>query len=77
MPKWSIIHLGGASSTAEFPILSEFKGVKLFYKKNKPTWQMPFVRLFLKGGSLLRIIIFAPIKGKEAVVTYAKAFKEA
>ena len=34
LPKWEIIHLGGASSDKEFPILSEFKGIKLFYKKN-------------------------------------------
>jgi hypothetical protein len=77
LPKWNITHLGGASSTAEFPILSEYKGVKLFYKKNKPTWQMPLVRLFLKGGAALRILLFGLIKGKGAAITYAKAFKAA
>ena len=77
LPEWSITHLGGASSTAEFPILSEYKGVKLFYKKNKPAWQMPFVRLFLKGGAVLRIFLFGLIKGKGAATTYAKAFKAA
>jgi GT2 family glycosyltransferase len=77
LPKWNIVHLGGASSTSEFPILSEYKGVKLFYKKNKPAWQMPLVRLFLKGGAALRIPIYGLIKGKEAAITYAKAFKAA
>ncbi|MEJ2441351.1 MAG: glycosyltransferase family 2 protein [Patescibacteria group bacterium] len=77
LPKWDITHLGGASSTKEFPILSEFKGVKTFYKKNKPEWQMPIARLFLKGGAFLRILFFGLLKGKEAAVVYAKAFKEA
>ena len=77
LPKWDITHLGGASSTSEFPILSEYKGVKLFYKKNKPAWQMPLVRLFLKGGAALRVPLFGLIKGKEAVTTYAKAFRAA
>ncbi len=77
LPKWNIIHLGGASSTSEFPILSEYKGIKLFYRKNKPGWQMPLVRLFLKGGAALRIPFFGLIKGKEAAKTYAKAFKAA
>ncbi len=77
LPKWNITHLGGASSTAEFPILSEFKGIKTFYKKNKPGWQMPVVRFFLKGGAAFRILFFGLLKGKEAAITYAKAFKEA
>lgn len=77
LPKWNITHLGGASSTSEFPILSEYKGVKLFYKKNKPAWQMPLVRLFLKGGAVLRMLLFGLIKGKEAAIIYAKAFKAA
>ena len=77
LPEWNIVHFGGASSTAEFPILGEYKGVKLFYKKNKPAWQMPLVRLFLKGGAVLRILLFGLIKGKEAAKTYANAFKVA
>lgn len=77
LPKWSITHLGGASSTTEFSILSEYKGMKLFYKKHKPSWQMPFLRIFLKGGSFLRIMIFGVIKGKEVAKVYAKAFMQA
>ncbi len=77
LPKWSIVHYGGASSTAEFPILSEYKGIKIFYKKHKPSWQTPVLRMFLKSGAFLRIILFGILKGKEAAKTYAKAFKEA
>lgn len=77
LPDWSITHLGGASSTAEFPILSEYKGVKLFYKKRMPSWQFPILRLFLKGGALARVVLFSLLKGKEAAVTYVKAYREA
>jgi len=77
LPKWSIIHLGGASSTSEYPIISEFKGVKLFYSKNKPAWQTSLLRIFLKGGAAIRIVLYCLLKGKEAAKTYAKAFKAA
>ena len=77
LPKWSITHLGGASSTAEFPIVSEYKGIKIFYKKHNPPWQFFFLRLFLKGGAILRMIIFGAIKGKEAMGSYAKAYQVA
>jgi GT2 family glycosyltransferase len=75
LPKWEIIHLGGASSTKEFPILSEYKGMKLFYQKNMPLWQYPFLRLFMKSGAFLRALIFGLIEGKEAHRVYVKAFK--
>lgn len=76
-PKWSIVHLGGTSSNAEYPIISEYKSLKLFYKKHFPSWQYPLLRFFLKTGALLRIIAFCILSGKEAATTYAKAFREA
>lgn len=75
LPKWTIIHYGGASSTREFPILSEFKGIKIFFKKYKPNWQYPLLRLILKIGSLGRAMLFGIIEGKESASIYAKAFK--
>lgn len=77
LPRWKIIHYGGASSTREFPILSEYKGIKTFYRKHKPEWQTPLLRLFLKMGAFIRIFLFGALKGKEAAVTYVKAFSEA
>ncbi len=68
-PKWSITHLGGASSKKEFPLISEYKGIKIFYKKHYPKWQYPIMRILLKMGAVWRI----PIFGK----TYVKAFTEA
>jgi GT2 family glycosyltransferase len=66
IPNWSIIHLGGSSGTREKTIISEFEGVKMFYKKHRPKWQYPFLRLILKAGCLPRILISPKI--------YAKAF---
>ena len=77
LPKWQIIHLGGASGSTGYPIIAEFKGVKLFYKKHYPGWQYPILRLFLKLGALIRMVIFGILDGKESAKTYAKAFIEA
>jgi len=74
LPQWSIVHLGGASSTKEFPILSEIKGIKIFYSKHKPEFQQKILRLFLKCGMFLRMMLFGVIKGKEEAKLYAKAF---
>ena len=74
-PSFAITHLGGASSTAEFPILSEYKGIKMFYKKHFPLWQFWILRLFLKLGAMVRVFIFGILKGKEAARTYAKALR--
>ncbi len=75
-PKWSITHLGGASSkTSEFSLINEYEGVKKFYKKHYPSWQYPLLRLFLKIGALGRIVLFGMIEGGGSAKTYAKAFK--
>jgi len=66
LPKWSIIHFGGASSVKEFSLINEVKGLKIFYNKHMASWQFPILRFLLKVGALIRI----PIFGK----TYAKIF---
>jgi GT2 family glycosyltransferase len=75
LPRWSIVHLGGASSVSEFPIVSEYKGVKTFYKKHMPPWQTPILRILLKKGALLRMILFGLLKGGQWAKIYAKAFR--
>lgn len=69
LPQFSITHLGSASGTRELSVISEYDGVKRFFKKFYPSWQLPIVRLFLKIGSLWRLLLFGRI--------YARAFKEA
>ena len=78
LPKWSITHLGGASSKIdEFPLLAEYTGIKKFYKKFYPTWQYPTLRFLLKLGSLGRIVLFGILEGRKGANTYLKAFSEA
>lgn len=77
LPKWSIVHYGGASSTAEFPLINEVKGLKTFYRKHRPAWQLGILRLFMKAGALLRIFVFGLLKGPKAALTYAKIFATA
>lgn len=53
-----IIHLGGASATSRLdPILNEYKGIISFFKKHKPLWQYPIVKLLLRINALIRAII--------------------
>jgi len=53
-----IIHLGGASAVSRMdPILNEYRGFISFFKKHKPHWQLPIVRLLLKINALIRFII--------------------
>lgn len=73
-PQWSITHYGGASGTSEFTLLSEYKGIKTFFRKHMPVWQIPILRFCLKMGALLRMILFGAVKGFGVTKIYAKAF---
>lgn len=75
IPSLAISHIGGVSSPSEFPILSEYKGIKIFYRKHMPAWQMPVVRFFLKVGAVLRIFLLGTLKGGVYAKAYAKAFQ--
>lgn len=74
LPKWDIIHYGGASGTSEFAILSEYKGIKIFYSKHYPSWQLPVLIFTLKLGAFFRIILYCLMKGSGVAKIYAKAF---
>jgi len=76
-PKWSVLHFGGASGTREKTILGEFRGIKKFYRKHFPKWQMVPLRMILKAGALARMLVFGIIEGRESFEIYAKAFIEA
>ena len=78
LPKWSITHYGGASGkTGGSSIISEYSGIKKFYRKHYPFWQFPILRLILKIGAIGRIILFGILEGKGSAKIYAKAFKSA
>jgi len=72
----SLTHLGQASGSSEGAILGEYKGLKYIYQKHKPKWEYPILRMLLKIGALLRIIIFGiMLKDEKRKQIYTKAFK--
>lgn len=70
----SLTHLQNKSSSSQFAIVSEIKGIKYFFKKHYPAWQLIFVDLIFKLGSLLRYVLFGIMLGNEAK---KKAYREA
>lgn len=52
-----LIHLGQASGSSQGAILGEYKGLKYLYQKHQPYWQYLVLRLLLKVGALLRLIL--------------------
>ncbi len=76
LPKWKTIHYGQATTGSEFATINELKNLKLFYKKHKPPWQYPILRILLKWGALLRIVVFGLLKGAKVARVYAKAYRE-
>ena len=75
LPEWSIIHYGGASGGGEFSLLSEFKGVRLFYKKHMNRIDNIILKVMLKLGSLIRIVLFTILGKIDHAKIYVKAFK--
>lgn len=60
VPTIWVTHLHGASSKFDmsYAFVSEFKGLKIYFKKYYPFWY-PFVKVFLIVGIILRIIVFS------------------
>ncbi|MCS7092367.1 MAG: glycosyltransferase family 2 protein, partial [Patescibacteria group bacterium] len=76
-PSAAIIHYGGASGENWSFVCREFEGIKTFYKKHYPKWQLPILKLLLKIGSLLRFIFYTVKINPLAAQSYVKAFSQA
>lgn len=64
---------GGVSSNA---LLGEYQGLLYLFKKHKPFWEIPLLKLLLKTGALLRMLLFGTIlRDREKYAVYQKAFK--
>lgn len=78
-PDLHIIHLGGASSAevgSFFSITSEIQYTIYFFRKHKPKWQVPLVKLFIGMGSVARLVMFGIIKNNAiARRSYTHVFK--
>jgi len=75
LPKWKITHFGQVSAGSEYALVSEYKNLCLFYKKHMAKWKLPILKLILKIGALLRIVLFGILKGPSVSKIYAKAYK--
>ncbi len=76
-PAAIVIHLGrGSSKLINIPaIVGEYSGVLYFYKKSKGTLAQILLKILLKAGAILRILIFGVILGrKELLKAYWRAF---
>lgn len=76
-PRAETYHLKGASSAgAHAGIVDEFRTLLYFYRKHKPSWQLPVLRFVLLSGAWLRIGIFGIIGRYRGRGThYAKAIE--
>lgn len=70
-----IVHLGSASSSSKNALLGELKGYNYIWKKHKPTWQYPFLKIILMAGVILRIVLFGMILRKPKGKVYLEALK--
>ncbi|MFC1624898.1 glycosyltransferase family 2 protein [Patescibacteria group bacterium] len=75
LPKWKITHFGQVSAGSEYALVSEYKNIYLFYQKHMEKWKLPILKIFLKMGAILRIVVFGILKGPKVSKIYAKAFK--
>jgi GT2 family glycosyltransferase len=76
LPITKIVHLALKSGTQAGARLGEYQGLIYFYKKHKPSWQLQILKIFLKTGALLRLLIFGIMKNDpEMRRIYAQAFK--
>jgi len=70
-----ITHHGQKSGSSEGAVLGEYKGLLYVFKKHKSAWEMLFLKLLLKTGAILRIIIFGIIRADvQKKKIYQKAF---
>lgn len=64
---------GGISSNA---LLGEYQGLIYLFKKHKPSWEVPILKLLLQAGALLRMLLFGTIlRDTRKYAVYKKAFK--
>jgi len=79
-PGAKIIHFKGKSSKNGFQkaVLGEYQGLKKFYQKHQSVPKLFCLRLLLKMGALLRILIFGILSGdRQKRNIYEKAFRVA
>lgn len=75
LPRWKIIHYGKVTTGSEKATIFELQNLSLLYKKHEPAWKLPILKILLKFGVMLRIILWKLVGKKETADIYEKAFK--
>ena len=76
-PNAQIVHYGSASSSSKNAIIGELKGYQYIWSKHKPLWQLPILKLILKTGISLRVLLFATIaRNREKLNIYQEAARQ-
>ena len=77
LPSAQVTHLGSASSSSANAIAGELKGYIYIWSKHKPLWQMPFLRLVLGVGCVLRTLLFGTmLQQSEKARVYRQAARQ-
>lgn len=74
-PSAFITHIKSASSSTSTAIEGEFRGYLYLWSKHKPIWQYQLVKLILRLGIVLRIVVFGTMKQQEKADIYKKVWK--
>lgn len=74
LPEWKILHYGQVTNGSERAMVFEMQNLRLMYKKHEPAWKMPILRLILKGGVILRLILWTLVGKFNVTKIYAKVF---
>jgi GT2 family glycosyltransferase len=74
VPLTKVVHLERKSGSQAGALLGEYRGLIYFYQKHKPAWQLFLLKILLKLGALLRVLIFGIIMAdREKRKIYAQA----
>jgi GT2 family glycosyltransferase len=69
-----IIHLGGGSAANRLnPLINEYLGIIAFFKKHRPSWQLPLANLLIKFNCLCHYLLYL-IKKPETAKIYQQIF---
>lgn len=72
-----ITHIGSASSTSAHAITGELSAYLYIWQKHFPTWQLPLVKLLIRIGCYLRMIVFGTMKpDSKRVIIYKEFLKK-
>lgn len=71
-PDSRLIHFGQGSGSRLQSLSGEFTGLRYFWKKHRPYWQLPLINCFLRLGIILRFCFFGMILGDQ---TKAKIYQ--